>query len=60
MIRSVVTLLRTDLGFAGERILNASVTLRQNKYPDAASRLALFERMSSRLVGRARRRVGRV
>jgi putative ABC transport system permease protein len=49
MIRSVVTLLRTDLGFAGERILNASVTLRQNKYPDPASRLALFERMSSRL-----------
>ena len=49
MVRSVVTLLRTDLGFAGERILNASVTLRQNKYPDAATRLALFERMSSRL-----------
>jgi predicted permease len=49
MIRSVVTLLRTDLGFAGDRILNASVTLRQNKYPDAASRLAVFERMSSRL-----------
>ena len=49
MIRSVVTLLRTDLGFAGERILNASVTLRQNKYPDEASRLVLLERMSSRL-----------
>ena len=49
MIRSVVTLLHTDLGFVGDRILNASVTLRQNKYPDAASRLALFERMSSRL-----------
>ena len=49
MIRSVVTLLRTDLGFAGERILNASVTLRQNKYPDAPSRLAVLERMSSRL-----------
>ena len=49
MIRSVMTLLRTDLGFAGERILNASVTLRQHKYPDAASRLALFEGMSSRL-----------
>ena len=49
MIRSVVTLLRMDLGFAGERILNASVTLRQNTYPDAASRLAILERMSSRL-----------
>jgi putative ABC transport system permease protein len=50
MIRSVVTLLRTDLGFSGERILNASVTLRQNKYPDAASRLAVFERMAARLA----------
>lgn len=49
MLRTVVTLLRTDLGFAGERILNVPVTLRQNKYPDPASRQALFERMSSRL-----------
>lgn len=49
MIRTVVTLLRTDLGFAGERVLNVPVTLRQNTYPDPASRLALFERMSSRL-----------
>ena len=49
MIRSVTTMLRTDLGFATERILNVSVTLRQNKYPDPSSRLALFERMSSRL-----------
>ena len=49
MIRSVAAMLRTDLGFAGERILNVSVTLRQNKYPDASSRLALFERMASRL-----------
>jgi predicted permease len=49
MVRSVVGLLRTDLGFSGERILNASVTLRQNKYPDDAARLALFERMDSRL-----------
>ena len=49
MVRSVVTLLRMDLGFAGERILNVSVTLRQNKYPDAASRLAVLERMSEQL-----------
>ena len=49
MIRSVITLLQADLGFAGDRLLNTSVTLRQNSYPDAASQLALFERMSSRL-----------
>ena len=50
MVRSVVTLLRTDLGFSGERILNASVTLRQNRYPDASTRLAFYERMSARLA----------
>jgi len=50
MVRSVVTLLRTDLGFSGERILNASVTLRQNTYPDASTRLAFYERMSARLA----------
>lgn len=49
MIRSVAAMLRTDLGFATERVLNVSVTLRQNKYPDTASRMALFERMSTRL-----------
>jgi hypothetical protein len=50
MVRSVVTLLRSDPGFSVERVLNASITLRQQKYPDAAARLALFERMSSRLA----------
>ena len=49
MLRTVVSLLRTDLGFSGEQILNASVTLRQNKYPDTATRLALFERMAAEL-----------
>ena len=49
MVRTVITLLRTDLGFSGERILNTSVTLRQNRYPDAASRLAMFERMAATL-----------
>jgi predicted permease len=50
MVRSVVSLLRSDPGFSVERVLNASVTLRQQKYPDAAARMALFERMSSRLA----------
>jgi predicted permease len=50
MIRSVVALLRSDPGFSVERILNASVTLRQQKYPDAPARLALFERMAARLA----------
>jgi predicted permease len=49
MLRTVMTLLRTDLGFSAEHILNASVTLRQQKYPDPATRLALYERMSGTL-----------
>ncbi len=49
MLRTVITLLQTDLGFKGDRILNASVTLRPNRYPDAQSRLAVLERASARL-----------
>jgi putative ABC transport system permease protein len=53
MLRSVVSLLQTDLGFTADRILNASITLRQNRYPDAASRAAVFERLAARLNGLA-------
>ena len=49
MLRSVVALLRTDLGFAADRVLMASITLRQNRYPDDTARTAVFERMESRL-----------
>ena len=44
MMRTVITLLHTDLGFSGDRILNTSVTLRPNRYPDAESREAVLER----------------
>lgn len=37
MLRTVISLLQTDLGFSGDRILNTSVTLRPNRYPDAGS-----------------------
>jgi predicted permease len=49
MVRSVVRLLDADLGFSAERVLNASLTLRQNRYPDAASRAAVFERIAERV-----------
>ena len=45
MLRTVVSLVHADLGFESDRTLIASITLRQNKYPDAASRLAVYERM---------------
>jgi putative ABC transport system permease protein len=50
MLRSVVSLLGTDLGVTADRILNASVTLRQNKYPDPPSRVAAFDRIAARLA----------
>ncbi len=50
MLRSVVSLLRTDLGFESDRVLNASITLRQNRYPDGPSRVAMFDRIAARLL----------
>jgi putative ABC transport system permease protein len=49
MLRSVVSLLWTDLGMTADRILYASVTLRQNRYPDPTSRITVFERMAAQL-----------
>jgi putative ABC transport system permease protein len=49
MLRSVLSLLHTDLGFTADRILNASMTLRQQRYPDAPSRAAVFDRLATRL-----------
>jgi len=45
MVRTVVTLLNADLGFTAGRVLMGSTTLRQNRYPDPASRVAVTERM---------------
>jgi putative ABC transport system permease protein len=49
MLRTVAGLAAVDLGFDASRVLLASITLRQNRYPDAASRHAMFERLGSRL-----------
>ena len=49
MLASVVALLHTDLGFNAEHVINASFTLRQNRYPDPSGRVALFDRVLSRL-----------
>lgn len=49
MLRSVITLLRTDLGFSAERVVSVGVTLRPSRYPDAPSRADVFERGLSRL-----------
>jgi putative ABC transport system permease protein len=51
MLRTVVSLVRADLGFESERTLIASITLRQNRYPDAASRLAFYDRLLRSIGG---------
>lgn len=49
MLRTVVSLVRADLGFESGRALIAAITLRQSRYPAAADRLALYERTVVRL-----------
>jgi putative ABC transport system permease protein len=49
MLRTVVSLLRADLGFESDRALIAAITLRQSRYPAVADRLALYERTIARL-----------
>jgi len=49
MLRTVAGLAAVDLGFDADRVLLASITLRQNRYPDVALRHAMFERMVSSL-----------
>jgi putative ABC transport system permease protein len=49
MLRTVVSLLRVDLGFESDRALIAAITLRQSRYPAAPDRLALYERTVARV-----------
>lgn len=49
MIQSASKWLRVDLGLRGDRVLSASLTLRQRAYPDAKARLAFYERLVERL-----------
>jgi putative ABC transport system permease protein len=49
MLRTVAGLAAVDLGFNADRVLLASITLRQNRYPDVPARHAMFEGMALRL-----------
>jgi hypothetical protein len=51
MLQSAVSMLRVDFGVDADRVVTASVGLRQRSYPDAASRSAFFERLAERLAG---------
>jgi putative ABC transport system permease protein len=49
MLQSAVNWLRVDLGLRADRVLSASLALRQRAYPDVASRLTFYERAIQRL-----------
>jgi predicted permease len=49
MIRTVVRLLDVDLGMRAERVISATLAVRQTSYPDEDSRIALYDRLMSAL-----------
>jgi predicted permease len=51
MMRNFVTLYRTDLGIDTSRLLAASLTLPERKYPATEQRLAFYQRLEERLRG---------
>jgi putative ABC transport system permease protein len=50
MLRTTIRLLNVDLGFDARGVVMGSITLRQNRYPDASARAAVLERMTTRLA----------
>jgi putative ABC transport system permease protein len=53
MTRSVINLLRTDLGFQTEHIVRLRVALPDRTYPDAAAFVRFFDRFAERLSAAA-------
>jgi putative ABC transport system permease protein len=51
MIRSVVNLVRTDLGFQTERIVRARIALPATNYPDSTTFLRFYDAFTTRLAG---------
>ena len=45
MVRTVVGMLRVELGIRAEGVSVASLAMREQSYPDAASRVAFYERL---------------
>lgn len=50
MVRTVVRLLDVDLGMRAERVISATLAVRQNSYPDAEGRVALYDRLMSAIA----------
>ncbi len=48
LLRSFSTLMRVDLGFQPDHVIDMNVNLPRTRYPDAAARLQFFERLEER------------
>ncbi len=53
MIRSVVNLVRTDLGFQTAHVMRARIVLPARAYPDGPSLLGFYERLTAQLTARS-------
>lgn len=51
MARSAHRMLEVDFGFDSDDVVTASLALRERSFPDAASRVAFFDRLTNRLHG---------
>jgi hypothetical protein len=47
MIRSVMQMTRTDLGFRPERVIRARTVVPARSYPDPAARFAFYSRVTT-------------
>lgn len=56
MLRSVVQMARTDLGFRPDRVVRVRAVVPSRVYPDAAARYAFYTRLTDRAAGLARSR----
>jgi putative ABC transport system permease protein len=52
MIRTVINLVHTDLGYRTEQVVRLRVALPENTYRDAAAFGAFYDRLADRLAGR--------
>jgi hypothetical protein len=57
LLRTVVNMAGADLGFRAKNLVRASVVVPERSYPDAASRLALYQRITDRAAAVTHARV---
>lgn len=53
MVESAIRMVRVDFGLDADRVVSASLALRQRTFPDEATRAAFYESLTTRLAGTA-------